>query len=105
QKNATERGLMEKEAIDEEESDLPGYEESLDVADYEELEEEELARMDEQMVQLGSELTEAVRDAHVNEHATGQYEAEGLELPEGFEEEVAQRFEAAGAEEDDDDKG
>src|SRR5438067_6295863 len=38
-----------------------------------------MARADEQMAQLGSHVTEAVRDAHVNERATGQYEAEGLE--------------------------
>ncbi|MGH9571420.1 MAG: ribonuclease E/G, partial [Candidatus Angelobacter sp.] len=68
------RGVVEEEEIDEEESDLPGYEEHLDGTDYEELEEEVLA---------GNELTEAVRDAHINERATGQYEAEGLGSQEG----------------------
>lgn len=71
------RGVMEEEEIDEEESDLPGYEEHLDGTDYEELEEEVLA---------GNELTEAVRDAHINERATGQYEAEGLGGREGSDE-------------------
>src|SRR5215510_6571605 len=74
------RGVVEEEEIEEEESEMPPFdEEHLDLADYEELEEEELAPLDDQMVPLGRELTEAVRDAHVNEHATGQYEAEGLE--------------------------
>jgi ribonuclease E len=90
-------GVMEEEEIEEEESDLPGYEDRVELSDYEELEEQELARGggDEQMVQMGAELTEAVRDAHVIEHATGKYEAEGLEGAEGFEE-----AEAFGAEED-----
>ena len=77
------RGVVEEEEIEEEESDLPDLdEERLDLAEYEELEEEELAPLDDQMVAMGRELTEAVRDAHVIEHATGQYEAEGLEAGE-----------------------
>jgi ribonuclease G len=81
------RGVVEEEEIEEEESELPGLnEERLDMADYEELEEEELAPVDDQMLAMGSELMEAVRDAHVNEHATGQYEAEGLENQEETEE-------------------
>jgi ribonuclease G len=72
-------GVVEEEEIEEEESEFPGLEEeNLNLADYEELEEEELAPADDQMVPMGSELMEAVRDAHVNERATGQYEAEGL---------------------------
>jgi ribonuclease E len=51
----------------------------------EEMEEEVLGPAGDQMVPMGSELMEAVRDAHVNERATGQYEAEGLE-PEELEE-------------------
>ena len=43
-----------------------------------ELEEEVLGQSGEQMVPMGKELMEAVRDAHVNEQATGKYEAEGL---------------------------
>jgi len=83
------RGVVEEEEIEEEESEMPPFdEEHLDLADYEELEEEELAPLDDQMVPLGRELTEAVRDAHVNEHATGQYEAEGLNGAE-FDEEFA----------------
>jgi ribonuclease E len=69
---ATGRGVVEEEVIEEEEGDLPAYEDDLDLGEFEELEEENL-------VPMGSELTEAVRDAHINEHATGQYEAEGLD--------------------------
>src|SRR5205085_3074150 len=58
----------------------------LDLDDFEELEEEELAQFDEQLVPLGSDLTEAVRDAHTAERATGQYETEGLEQGEELEE-------------------
>jgi ribonuclease G len=70
---------MEEEEIEEEESDIPGFEEDHDLADFDELEEEVLGPSGDQMVPMGRELTEAVRDAHVNEQATGQYEAEGLE--------------------------
>ena len=69
---ASGRGVVEEEVIEEEEGDLPAYEDDLDLGEFEELEEENL-------VPMGRELTEAVRDAHINEHATGQYEAEGLE--------------------------
>jgi ribonuclease G len=75
-------GVMEEEEIEEEESDLPAFEEDADLAEYEELEEEVLGGSSDQMVAAGRELTEAVRDAHVNEHATGQYEAEGLDAEE-----------------------
>ena len=76
---ASARGVVEEEEIEEEETEMPDLDdEHLDLSDYDELEEEELAPLDDQMVPLGRELTEAVRDAHVNEHATGQYEAEGL---------------------------
>ena len=79
-------GVMEEEEIEEEEIDLPGYEEDADLAEYEELEEEVLGSGSDQMVAAGRELTEAVRDAHINERATGQYEAEGLEPSEEGEE-------------------
>ena len=79
-------GVVEEEEIEEEESDLPGFEEDVDLVEYEELEEEVLGPGNEAMVAMGRELTEAVRDAHVNEHATGQYEADGLEGSEEAEE-------------------
>jgi len=72
-------GVVEEEEIEEEESDIPGFEEDLDLADFEEMEEEVLGPAGDQMLPMGKELMEAVRDAHVNEQATGQYEAEGLE--------------------------
>ena len=76
-------GVVEEEEIEEEEGEFPEFDyERPDLADYEELEEQELAPADDQMVAMGSELTEAVRDSHVVEHATGQYEAEGLETGE-----------------------
>jgi ribonuclease E len=102
------RGVVEEEEIEEEESDLPGFnEERLDLADYEELEEEELAPLDDQMLPMGSELTEAVRDAHVNEHATGQYEAEGLEGQEELEEgpETPESLTAFAEEEEEEENG
>src|SRR4029077_1674843 len=79
------RGVIEEEEIEEEESEMPGFEEDLDMAEFEEMEEEVLGQSGDQMVPMGSELMEAVRDAHVNERATGKYEAEGLE-PEELEE-------------------
>jgi ribonuclease G len=79
------RGVIEEEEIEEEESDIPGFEEDADMGEFEELEEEVLGQSGEQMVPMGSELMEAVRDAHVNEQATGKYEAEGLD-PEELEE-------------------
>jgi ribonuclease G len=82
---ASGQGVVEEEEIEEEESEMPGYEEDLDMAEFEELEEEVLGQAGEQMVPMGNELMEAVRDAHVNERATGKYEAEGLE-PEEIEE-------------------
>jgi ribonuclease E len=75
-------GLMEEEEIEEEEIELPAFEEDADLAEYEELEEEVMGPGNDQMVAAGSELTEAVRDAHINEQATGQYEAEGLDREE-----------------------
>jgi ribonuclease G len=80
-------GVVEEEEIsEEEEGELPGFEEDADLSEFEELEEEVLGSGSEQMVAFGSELTEAVRDAHINERATGQYEAEGLESRDEFEE-------------------
>jgi ribonuclease G len=88
-------GTVEEEEIEEEESELlSAFEEHLDAAEFDDFEEEDMARADRQMVHLGGELTEAVRDAHVNEHATGQYEGDGLEGSEDFEE--SEGFEAAG---------
>jgi ribonuclease G len=79
-------GVVEEEEItEEEESELPRFEEDADLAEYEELEEEVLGAGNDQMVAFGNELTEAVRDAHINERATGQYEAEGLGLQEEME--------------------
>lgn len=83
-------GVVEEEEIEEEESELPGYEEDLDMAELDELEEEVLGPGDERLVRMGSELTEAVRDAHINERATGKYEAEGLD--ENAEEEPEDEF-------------
>jgi Rne/Rng family ribonuclease len=93
-------GLMEEEEIEEEEIELPAFEEDADLAEYEELEEEVMGPGNDQMVAAGSELTEAVRDAHINEQATGQYEAEALDREEL--DEVAEAFELAeeGEEED-----
>jgi ribonuclease G len=73
------RGVIEEEEIEEEESDFPRFEEDPDMSEFEELEEEVLGQSGEQMVPMGSELMEAVRDAHVNDQATGKYEAEGLD--------------------------
>jgi len=75
-------GVLEEEEIDDDESDMPEFVEHMDLADDEELEEEVLNPQGDQLVRVGSELTEAVRDAHVNERATGAYEAEGLEAEE-----------------------
>jgi ribonuclease G len=74
-------GVVEEEEIEEEEIELPAFEQDADLAEYEELEEEVLGSGNE-MVALGNEITEAVRDAHINERATGQYEAEGLDQEE-----------------------
>jgi Rne/Rng family ribonuclease len=101
------RGVMEEEEIEEEESEIPGYEEDADIGEFEELEEEVLGQSGEQMVPMGNELMEAVRDAHVNERATGKYEAEGLDPEEmeqveeafGLEGEDAEGGEEEGAEE------
>ena len=71
--------MIEEEEIEEEESEIPSFEEDADMAEFEELEEEVLGQSGDQMVPMGTELMEAVRDAHVNERATGKYEAEGLD--------------------------
>jgi ribonuclease G len=93
-------GVIEEEEIEEEESDIPSFEEDADMGEFEELEEEVLGQSGEQMVPMGSELMEAVRDAHVNERATGKYEAEGLDPDEM--EEVEEAF---GREEDETESG
>jgi ribonuclease G len=84
-RGAQAHGVIEEEEIEEEESEIPGFQEDLELSEFEELEEEVLGQSGDQLVPMGSELMEAVRDAHVNERATGQYEAEGLE-PEELEE-------------------
>jgi Rne/Rng family ribonuclease len=78
-RGAQARGVIEEEEIEDEESDLPRFEEDLDMGEFEELEEEVLGQAGEQMVPMGNELMEAVRDAHVNEQAIGKYEVEGLD--------------------------
>jgi ribonuclease G len=100
-------GVMEEEEIEEEESEFPSFEEQFDLDEFEELEEEELEEeemdhFDEQLVPLGSDLTEAVRDAHTAERTTGQYESEDLEAGEEFEEaaEALGQAGAAGTEEE-----
>jgi Rne/Rng family ribonuclease len=73
------RGVMEEEEIEEEESDMPGFQEDADMGEFEELEEEVLGQSGEPMLPMGNELMEAVRDARVNENATGKYESVELE--------------------------
>jgi ribonuclease E len=75
-------GVMEEEEIEEEEIEIPAFEEEMDLGEFEEMEEEVLGQAGDQMLPMGNELMEAVRDAHVNERATGQYEAEGLDQEE-----------------------
>src|SRR5262249_30053658 len=75
---APSQGVVEEEEIEEEEMEMPGFQEDPDMTDFEEMEEEVLGQSGEQMLPMGNELMEAVRDAHVNERATGKYEAEGL---------------------------
>jgi ribonuclease G len=89
------RGVMEEEEIEEEESDMPGFQEDADMGEFEELEEEVLGQSGEPMLPMGNELMEAVRDARVNERATGKYEAEGLEP-----DELEESEDAFGSEED-----
>lgn len=89
------RGVMEEEEIEEEESDMPGFQEDADMGEFEELEEEVLGQSGEPMLPMGNELMEAVRDARVNENATGKYET--VELDSDEQEEVEDAF---GAEED-----
>jgi ribonuclease E len=88
------RGVMEEEEIEEEESDMPGFQEDADMGEFEELEEEVLGQSGE-LLPMGNELMEAVRDARVNENATGKYET--VELDPDEQEEVEDAF---GAEED-----
>ena len=100
-------GVVEEEEIEEEESDIPGYEDDLDVGEFEEMEEEVLGQSGEQLLPMGNELMEAVRDAHVNEHATGKYEAEGLEPEEieAVEEAFAQAEAGEDGEEEEEEEG
>ncbi len=92
---ASSNGVMEEEEIEEEEIEIPGFEEELDLGEFEEMEEEILGQSGDRLVPMGSELTEAVREAHINERATGQYEAEGLDP-----EELAEVQEAFGMSEE-----
>jgi ribonuclease E len=106
---ASSQGVVEEEEIEEDESEIPEYEDDLDAAEFEEMEEEVLGQSGDQMLPMGNELMEAVRDAHVNERATGKYEAEGLE-PEEIEavEEafaLAEAGEDGGEEEEEDEEG
>jgi ribonuclease G len=94
---ASSQGVVEEEEIEEEESEMPRYEDDLELAEFEEMEEEVLGHGGDQMVPMGNELMEAVRDAHVNERATGKYEVEGLEP-----EEIEQVEEAFGLAEEED---
>jgi Rne/Rng family ribonuclease len=100
-------GVVEEEEIEEEESDIPGYEDDLDLGEFEEMEEEVLGQGGEQMLPMGNELMEAVRDAHVNERATGKYEAEGLEHEEieAVEEAFALAEAGEGGEEEEEEEG
>jgi Rne/Rng family ribonuclease len=75
-------GLLEEEEIEEEESELPGFEEDADLAEFEELEEEVMGGAPNEQIAAGGELTEAVREAHLNERTTRQYEPEGLNAEE-----------------------
>jgi Rne/Rng family ribonuclease len=86
-------GVVEEEEIDEEESELPGFEEPSELGEYEELEEEVLGPGHEAMVAAGNELTEAVRDAHVNERASGRYPTEELEEQDESEQDGAEAAE------------
>ncbi|HEV3037123.1 MAG TPA: Rne/Rng family ribonuclease [Candidatus Angelobacter sp.] len=79
-------GVMEEEEIEEEESEFPSFQEQFDLDDFEDLEVAELEEQEMDLVPLGSEFTEAVRDAHTAEIVTGQYEPEGLGAGEEFEE-------------------
>ena len=74
--------VMEEEEIEEEETEFSGFQEDPDVGEFEELEEEVLGQSGESMLPVGSELMEAVRDAHVNERASGKYEVDGLDQDE-----------------------
>ena len=94
-------GLLEEEEIEEEESELPGFEEDADLSEFDELEEEVMGPAHDQIA-AGREVMEAVREAHVNERTTRQYEPEGVDGEE-MEAEPAGIF-AAGEEEVDEDE-
>ncbi|HYL91640.1 MAG TPA: Rne/Rng family ribonuclease, partial [Alphaproteobacteria bacterium] len=93
-------GVVEEEEIaDEGESDLPGFEEHLDLESYEELEEEVLDPVDDQLMPMGG-LTEAVRDAHIQERIT-PFRTNGDASVEELEED-SETLDAAGEEEEED---
>jgi ribonuclease G len=89
-------GLIEEEEIEDEEADLPPVEEELDVADYEELEEETLAREAPSAAAGAVEvpgLTEAVEEADTDRaavEAEEEFDEEGEEGEEEVEEEDAE---------------
>src|SRR5262249_10921691 len=72
-------GLLEEEEIEEDESELPGFEEDADLAEFEELEEEV---MGQEQIAAGRELVDALRDAHVSERTSGPFATEELETEE-----------------------
>src|SRR5262249_9161177 len=88
-------GLLEEEEIEEDESELPGFEEDADLAEFEELEEEV---MGQEQIAAGREVVDALRDAHVSERTAGPFAAEGLEA-----EEMDEPGEAFGVEEEESD--
>jgi ribonuclease G len=95
-------GVMVEEEIEEEESEFPSFEEQFDLDDLGELEVGELEEQEMDLVPLGSEFTEAVRDAHTAEIVTGQYQSEGLEAGEEFDEAAETVGDAASAEDEED---
>jgi Rne/Rng family ribonuclease len=95
-------GVVEEEEIEEEDSDIPSYMQSLEDESYDDLEEETLDRLEESngrtLIEAGADVTEAVREAHVEERANDEYEAVdsiASEEPgdEEFSEETADNFE------------
>jgi ribonuclease G len=92
-------GLIEEEEIEEDESELPGYEEDADLSEFEELEEEV---MGQEQIAAGRELVDALRDAHVSERTAGPFTTEGLEAEELETEETDEPGEVFGVEEESD---
>jgi ribonuclease E len=74
-------GLLEEEEIEEEESELPGFQEDADLSEFDELEEEVMGQAQDQIA-AGREVIEAVRDAHLHDRTQGRYEPEGMDTEE-----------------------